>query len=240
MKLPLNITLVMLSGCASRDPGAGWGDAGHQKFPHTPAQPPFSPSTLAPPHHTHSRCLPPPAAWQIPWLAACSAARLHSPQAPSRDMDSPLVPTPYIIFARPPPPLQSQQSYPCSIASFIAPYLQAGEKVCVLQPLGEKEGEQLLSLACTCAPTLCAHTSPGSRRLREPRVGASGPRAVHGYKMHAPAAHERCSPPRRQHLLPWVLARMFASILLVHGHPHLHTRTHMQHTHVCSHACRQR
>lgn len=68
MKLPLNITLAMLSGCASWDPGVTgcvgtrkggvWEGRAHQKFPHTPTQTPSSPSTPAPPHYTHSHSLP--------------------------------------------------------------------------------------------------------------------------------------------------------------------------------------
>lgn len=176
MKLPLNITLVVLSGCASWDPGVtgcvgteGWGeDAGHQKPPHTLAQPPFSPSTPASPHHTHSCSFPPPSASQIPWLTACNAARLLSPLGCLQGHGPPLLPTPYTIFTATPP---ISQSSPCSIAWFIVPYLQGGEKGYVLQPSGQKKGEQLLSLLCTCAPTFCAHTGPQQQTLVRAQSG---------------------------------------------------------------------
>lgn len=141
MKLPLNITLVILSGCVSRDLGVTLcvgtrRGTGHQKYPHTLAQPPFLPSTPPPPHNTHS--FPPPGAQQIPWLTTCNASRLLSTLDPLQGHELP--PPSCSLHNLYSPPLQSQQSFPCSIAWFVPPYLQGGEKGYAHQHLGEKRG----------------------------------------------------------------------------------------------------
>lgn len=171
MKLPLNIILVMLSGCASWDPGVTMcmgtrRDTGQQKFPHTLAQPLFFPPTPPPPHNTHS--FPPPAAQQIRWLTTCNAPGLPSTLDPLQGHELP--PPSHSLHnlhspphPPPPPPISAIVSLLHSLVYTSLPQ-GWGEGLCSPAFRG-KEGEELLSLTCTCAPTLCAHTSPRQQTL---------------------------------------------------------------------------